>query len=294
MPRQPAKIVVAYPKIRADYDSLRQRVYSRTELLRVMYARQESWQLAKNTTTDRFISFLLQQGDLKEITITDEKYGRSVHRYIWREATQFEIATSVKRGSYLSHGTAVFLHGLTEQVPTTIYVNKEQSEKPRPQGVLSQDGLQVAFSRPQRVSNYILKYQDWQIMLLSGKQTANLEVGSMADAYGMPLAVTKLERTLIDIAVRPNYAGGVYQVLEAFRSAKDRISTGVLVATLKKLDYIYPYHQAIGFYMQRAGFEPAKLDRIRALGLQFDFYLAHGLREHEYVPEWRLFVPKGF
>lgn len=294
MPRQPAKIVIAYPKIRTDYDSFKQRVYTRKELLDVMYARQASWQLAKNTTTEGFISFLLERGDLQEVTLTEEKYGRSIRRYIWRTATQFEIAASVRRGSYLSHGTAVFMHGLTEQIPSTIYVNKEQSEKPRPQAPLSQERLHLAFSRPQRTSNYILNYLDSQIVLLSGKQTSNLEVGSMADTYGTALAVTKLERTLIDIVVRPNYAGGVYQVLEAFKTAKDHMSTGVLIATLKKLDYIYPYHQAIGLYMQRAGYESDKLERVRALGLQFDFYLAHGLREHEYVPEWRLFVPKGF
>ncbi|PYY15120.1 MAG: hypothetical protein DMG60_18495 [Acidobacteria bacterium] len=294
MPRQPTKIVAAYPRIRADYDSFKRRVYTRAQLLQVMYERRESWNLAKNTTTDRFISYLLDQGDLKEITLSSEKYGRSFLRYVWQEASEFEAATSVKSGSYLSHGTAVFLHGLTEQVPATIYVNKEQSEKPRPKGILSQDALKLAFSNPQRVSKYILNYGDRHVLLLSGKHTANLEVGSIPDTFEIPVPVTKLERTLIDITVRPNYAGGVYQVLQAFKTAKDRISTGVLIATLKKLDYVYPYHQAIGLYMERAGYEPSKLDRLRALGFDFDFYLAHGLRETQYVQQWRLFVPKGF
>lgn len=294
MPRAPAKIVNAYPRIKATYDAMSQRVYTRAELLKVLYTHREIWQLAKNTTTDQFVDFLLQQADLKQIALANENYGRTVGRYIWREASNYEIATSIRHSAYLSHGTAVFLHGLTEQIPRTIYVNKEQSEKPRPEGGLTQEGLQTAFSRPQRVSNNTFRYGESQIILLSGKQTANLEVAGMPDAYGVPVQVTKLERTLIDIAVRPNYAGGVYQVAEAYRNSKDRISIGVLIATLKKIDHVYPYHQAIGFYLQRAGVDQSKLDRLRAFGLNFDFYLAHDLRETDYVADWRLFVPKGF
>ena len=36
--------------------------------------------------------------------------------------------------------------------------------------------------------------------------------------------VTDLERTLIDIAVRPEYAGGVYEVLNVYRLAKGKVS----------------------------------------------------------------------
>ena len=119
-------------------------------------------------------------------------------------------------------------------------------------------------------------------------------MGTLRGPSGEELEVTKLERTLIDVTVRPAYAGGVVQVLEAYRAARARMSVNTLVATLKKLSYAYPYHQAIGFYMEKAGYERERFMRLRTLGVEFDFYLAHGLKQKEYSKFWRLFVPKGF
>jgi hypothetical protein len=182
---------------------------------------------------------------------------------------------------------------LTDQLPKTVYVNTEQSPKPFVAS-LSQEALNRAFSREQRKSKYLFPYDSLQFVLLSGKSTGRLEVGTLRGPSGEELEVTKLERTLIDVTVRPAYAGGVVQVLEAYRAAKARMSVNTLVATLKKLSYAYPYHQAIGFYMEKAGYERERFMRLRTLGLEFDFYLAHGLKQKEYIEFWRLFVPKGF
>ena len=83
-------------------------------------------------------------------------------------------------------------------------------------------------------------------------------------------------------------------MLETFRAAKERISVNTLIATLKKLDYVYPYHQAIGFYMERAGYEESRTERLLKLGTSIDFYLAHGIKDREYNSKWRLYYPKGF
>jgi hypothetical protein len=173
-------------------------------------------------------------------------------------------------------------------------VNHEQTAKPKPTGTLSQEALNRAFGNNQRRSNYVFRNEDRQFTVLSGKQTGELGVIVMAGPAGETLRVTGLERTLIDIVVRPDYAGGPYQVLQAYKSAKQKMSVNTLIATLKKLDYVYPYHQAIGFYMQRAGYEVERLQRISKLPIDFDFYLAHSIREKTYDPLWHLYYPKGF
>lgn len=218
---------------------------------------------------------------------------RSFKRLVTSKATALEVALSLRSGSYLSHATAVFIHGLTNEIPRTVYANKEQSEKPRPDGELTQASIDRAFANEARTSNYIFEFEGTRIVLLSGKNTGRLEVSDLPSSTGQALSTTKLERTLIDIAVRPAYAGGPFQVLEAYRGARERVSVSTLVATLKKLDYVYPYHQSIGFYMQAAGYANAQLDRLRALGLKFNFYVSYRTRDAQYDSEWRVFHPAG-
>ena len=237
--------------------------------------------------------FLVANDLVRRITLESRDYPDFV-RYVLPAASPFEIALSLRPHSYLSHASAVLLHGLTDLLPRRIYVNREQSQKPESESEITQQALAKAFERPQRESRYILSGPDYEVVLLNGKHTGRLEVGSVAGPQGEVLEVTKLERTLIDITVRPLYAGGVFQVLEAFRAAKPRISVGVLLATLKKLEYRYPYHQAIGFYMERAGYGEPLLRRVEQLGKHFDFYLAHNLpRPAPYSPRWCLFFPEG-
>jgi len=268
------------------------RVHTTSDIASVLDANRNRWNLAEGTTARALIAFLLEKTRLREVRLHSRRYP-AILRYSWGEPSPYQLGLSVRRGAYLSHGTAVFLHSLTDKIPKTVYVNREQSVKPRPHS-LTQEALNRSFSAMQRRSNYVFEYGDWRFILLSGKNTGRLSMQPMKGPEGETLECTSLERTLIDIVVRPAYAGGVYEVLDAFRAARTRMSTGKLKGLLKKLDYVYPYHQAIGFYMERAGYGEKLCDQLREFGLTYDFFLANGLAETDYSDRWRLFYPKGF
>jgi hypothetical protein len=63
---------------------------------------------------------------------------------------------------------------------------------------------------------------------------------------------------------------------------------------LKRLDYVYPYHQAIGFLMAQAGYTESEYADLRNIGITYDFYLLHGASNQTYDLNWRVYYPRDF
>ena len=64
-----------------------------------------------------------------------------------------------------------------------------------------------------------------------------------------------------------------------------------LLDILHALDYVYPYHQSVGFLMQAAGYGSNSLNKLAKHMSDYDFYLAHGMERPHYSRKWRLHYP---
>ena len=286
------RIQIAKRDIMTALEGLGTRVFRKADIEAILGKNREFWRLRKGMTTDEFIRFLLEATKLRKVNLPFPH--RRVMRYVWGEAPLYELLMSIDEKCYLSHYTAVQVHGFTDQVPKTVYVNREQPAKPHPSGGLAQGRIDTAFKARTRISKNFVDHGGRRVYLLSGKQTGNLGVTEIEEAAGTRFRVTDVERTLIDIAVRPEYAGGIFEVLGAYRRAHGQVSVNKLAATLRKMDYVYPYHQVIGFYLDRAGvYKESAVALLRRFEFKYDFYLMHQMKDTEYSQEWRLFFPKG-
>ncbi|MEX0777375.1 MAG: hypothetical protein WD042_16855 [Phycisphaeraceae bacterium] len=294
-----SRLQIAKQDILRHFDQLPARILSLKDISRHLNEQRDNWRLAQSASTTAFIEFLQNSGKLNVIKFPFPSPYKQVTRYVWSDASLYEVILSIKPKGYFSHYTAMKFHGLTEQLPKTLYLNHEQFSSGVSVGKMTQGGIDTAFLRRPRATAYIAETKDFRLCILNGRNTGNLGVieDDIVGEDGKPLGklrLTNVERTLIDIAVRPVYAGGVFEVAKAYGLAQGRVSVNTLSAMLKKLDYAYPYHQTIGFYLERAGYKPALLDLFRSVPFKFDFYLAHNMGKTDYVKSWRLHVPKGF
>lgn len=276
-------------------DGLRSNVFTSSQLQRLLDQSRDFWRLSRTMTVTKFIKELRETTELKKVELNFP--NRKEIRYVWRQATVYELLMTLPGNPYFTHYAAMSLHQLTEPIPKILYVNCEGRPLPRATGGLEQHRIDLAFRGKGRPSNNITTVKDHTVCLLNGKNTEQLGVIDGLGPDREHIRLTNVERTLIDITVRPMYSGGVGEVLKAFRTAKERdvVSANKLAATLKKLDFIYPFHQAIGFYMERAGvYGDSSLDIVKQFEVKYDFYLTYQMKDMEYSKDWRLFYPKGF
>ncbi len=220
--------------IRAFFDAKDQRIFKTRELQRLIHGMRATWELPASISFDEILGYT----GLRKIHLSFP--SRPEVRYCKAGTSVYELSLCLQKNIYVTHHTALFLNGLADDEPTDVYVNAEQSEKPRWDTYLEQKNIDLAFKRRPRTTNRVAQYERWKIHQLSGKQTGGIGIVSKHIANGIVIQTAGIESTLIDVAVRPAYCGGVEVVISAFRASKGSFSVPLLAQMLEDLDYLYP------------------------------------------------------
>ncbi|MFA5972078.1 MAG: hypothetical protein WC780_06985 [Lentimicrobiaceae bacterium] len=250
------------------------------------------WGIPNSKSSKQVLSYLVNKQVLFENIFLDA-LNLSKAIYSWKTHDEFTIIAGLKSESYFTHYSAIYLHQLTLQIPKTIYLNFEHNSTLHSfeQSLLTQKAIDDAFKGSQRKSSSVYSFSGGKVILTNGMYTNKIGVLKKKNNEQY-FEYTDIERTLIDISVRPVYAGGVFEVLEAFKLAKSNLDAKKMADYLLKMNFIYPYHQVIGFYLEKANYSEKDIAYFKK-EMKFNFYLTYNIRNKEFSEKWRLYYPKG-
>ena len=276
-----------------NYFESRDHIYSSKELYTIFDTNRYSWELAQHMGYTDFIETLLDWKTLKKHTLEFENFSSNPKRELYSKYSTDERLVMQKRypNAYFAYYTALAYHNLTEQLPKTVYLCKEVSRHSG--GIIeSQQAIDQAFKKSPRISNRKIIRPNATYMYSESNYSENSGIIRREIDVNVFAKITNLERTLVDALVRPEYCGGVWEVLKAYNSAADSISINKVLAYLKKLNYIYPFHQRLGFYLTKSGNYSKKQIKLIPANSNWNFYLAHGLDNLEFDKQWKIYYPK--
>jgi predicted transcriptional regulator of viral defense system len=243
----------------------------------------------------KYIIDYLKKRNLLFTNLFRDKTNKEKEIYSWKTQEDFTVISGLKSDSFFCYYSALYLHGLTQQIPKTFYLNAEHSSDSsgRSDGPdITQEAIDGAFANEQRKSSISYSLNEKKIIITNGKRTGKLGVIKNYNDQ-QHFHYTDVERTLIDCAVRPVYAGGVFEVLEAFKLGMEQLDVKKMASYINQIDYIYPYDQVIGFYLEKAGYDESTL-KLFDKKKEFNFYLTYNIRNKNFSDRWKLFYPKGF
>ena len=125
----------------------------------------------------------IERGKYMIIPLESEKGKYTLHEFI--------IASSLIEPSAISYWSALHHYGLTEQIPTTVFI---QSPKRKKKTLIKIFGVYYQIIRIKEDKFFGLR-KDW--------------------IDGIPVNITDKEKTIIDCLDKPQYAGGIIEVAKA-------------------------------------------------------------------------------
>ena len=167
------------------------------------------------------------------------------------DAHEFEVAMALANPASISHWSALHYHGLTEQVPREVFVltttessvpRVRRAEARRPEG-----GYPVGD----------VTYRFVQVRPARFFGTQEMWIGAAR------VAITDVERTLLDGLSMPQHCGDFAEVLDAFQVGMDRLDIERIARYASRLDATTA--KRLGWVLEYHGDDSSSIDRLVSL-----------------------------
>ncbi len=230
------------------------------------------------------------------------KNGKTVTLYCSHKLDKlntYMIAQAMFPNEYFCNLSSIYYHSLTNQVPKAIYIcYEEKPAKLEKVNTVNSNELRRNFIKPHRHTKHVYTLNDHKVIVV--ERRARISCSGVVESHPpstlLPNTsrVTCVERALIDAVVSPQYNGGIVSVYTYFSNARNLLNMTKLTNIYSQLDFVYPYSQSIGFFLDKAGMPKQASVIYKKFPPEHSFYVDRDAKTSWiYDEKWKLYYPAG-
>ena len=236
----------------------------------------------QSITSDSFYFKLLEDG-LISYTISLRDIQKT--RYsLNKEFNIYDFASSLENKSFFPMFTSLNIQGLSNYRSNFVFISKERKERNNfASRILTQDAIDKAFaSSPRRTKAHDV-INGYNVVSLESNNTGSIGI---IDYNGYK--VSSINRALVEIISNIHYFVSPDNVISEFKAIKDKLNINEIFKIIEKFDFIYPYYQLAGYYLEKIGFTKNELIKFYSKKSELIFYTIKNKEEYKLDTYWNI------
>lgn len=239
--------------------------------------------VSKNLTFNTFLLKLIDQG-LKQHSI--DIRGHSKIRYSMKsDFNIYNFCKTLQNNSFFAMTTSLNIQNLTKYRNKYIYVSKERASRNEfYEKKLEQKDIDNAFGKNPKRTNAYDKLGEYIIILLETNNTSSYEIIEY-EGYNL----SSINRAFVEIMSNVHYFQSTDHIIELFKEIKDELDLDKIYHVIEKFNFIYPYYQLAGFYLESIGFEKKELHKFYENKTDLKFYTEKNIETYALDSYWNIY-----
>lgn len=233
------------------------------------------------TQNDFYLKLLDDRLVAHTITIRDiEKIRYTLNK----EFNIYDFVYSLEKNGFFSMFTSLNIQGLTNFRDNFIFISKERMKRVNFKSKdITQEAIDKAFTnKPRRTKAYATIY-NYNIVILESNNTQ--EIGIIKyKGY----KISSINRVFVEIISNIQYSKTPDDVIYEFKNLKDKLDINEIFNIIEKFDFVYPYYQLAGYYLEKIGFLKEELSKFFNKKTDLIFYTIKNKEKYTLDEYWAI------
>jgi len=233
-------------------------------------------------SSNMFYSKLLEDG-LISYTVTFRNIQK-IRYTLDKEFNIYDFACSLENKSFFPMFTSLNIQGLSNYRSNFVFISRERKERNNfTSRSLTQDAIDKAFSSNPRRTKAHDVINGYNLVSLESNNTEGIGIINYKG-----YRVSSINRAFVEIISNIHYFISPNNIINEFKIIKNKLDIDEILKIIEKFDFVYPYYQLAGYYLEEIGFTKNELFKFYSKKSDLIFYTVKNKEKYEFNEYWNI------